>query len=249
MVLKDAAKHEQIEELIPAFALESLSAAEARQVEEHLAGCATCRAELAAYQEVAAQMALAVPQVAPSAELKQRLMSRLPQPPAPVLAPNRAVTPETPRQERFWERWFRQTPALAWASLVLVVVLGVSNLLLYQRVQQVEKANPGQFQVVRLTSSQAKASGVLVMNDEGDQGTLVVDGLRVLDAAQQYQLWVIRNGQRQSGGVFSVSDEGYGSLVVHASESLMTADGFGVTIEPAGGSPAPTGERVLAGKP
>jgi anti-sigma-K factor RskA len=58
-------------------------------------------------------------------------------------------------------------------------------------------------------------------------------------------LWLIQDGQRTSGGVFSVSDEGYGSLWISSPEPLATYSAFGITIEPAGGSPGPTGDKVL----
>ena len=54
-------------------------------------------------------------------------------------------------------------------------------------------------------------------------------------------------GQRTSGGVFSVYDEGYGVLKIDAPEPLISYQNVGITIEPAGGSPGPTGERVLGG--
>jgi anti-sigma-K factor RskA len=76
-------------------------------------------------------------------------------------------------------------------------------------------------------------------------GTLIADHLEPLSPDQQYQLWLIENGDRLDGGVFDVGDDGYGSLTVRAPEPLDSY-AFGVTIEPAGGSPGPTGPRVLA---
>jgi anti-sigma-K factor RskA len=71
-----------------------------------------------------------------------------------------------------------------------------------------------------------------------------VDHLEPLGPDQQYQLWLIKDG-RISGGVFDVGDDGYGSLTVRAPDPLDSYT-FGVTVEPAGGSPGPTGPRVLA---
>ncbi len=88
---------------------------------------------------------------------------------------------------------------------------------------------------------------MLVISRDGDHGTLVVDGLSALDPAQQYQLWLIRNGKRTSGGVFSVDQQGYGSLWVKSQAPLISYTSFGITIEPAGGSPGPTGKKVLGG--
>jgi anti-sigma-K factor RskA len=78
-------------------------------------------------------------------------------------------------------------------------------------------------------------------------GSLTVENAPVLDATQQYQVWLIKNGERTNGGVFSVNDSGYGVLQVYSKQPLEIYDSFGITIEPAGGSPAPTGERILGG--
>jgi anti-sigma-K factor RskA len=61
-------------------------------------------------------------------------------------------------------------------------------------------------------------------------------------------LWLINEGKRTSGGVFSVMDNGYGVLIVNSSKPLSTYQNFGITIEPFGGSSGPTGDKVLGGK-
>jgi anti-sigma-K factor RskA len=91
------------------------------------------------------------------------------------------------------------------------------------------------------------ASGLIVISLDGEHGTLVVDGLPPLDGSHQYQLWLIDDGQRQSGGVFSVDQEGYGALWVSSPEPLSDYSAVGITIEPAGGSPGPTGDKVMGG--
>jgi len=46
-----------------------------------------------------------------------------------------------------------------------------------------------------------------------------------------------------------VNEEGYGSIVVSSQEQpLISYSDFGVTVEPAGGSLGPTGEKVLGGE-
>ncbi len=74
----------------------------------------------------------------------------------------------------------------------------------------------------------------------------MVDHLPVLDPDElQYQLWLIQDGQRTSGAVFSVNKYGYGSVWVSSPEPLSSYSDFGISIEPAGGSPGPTGDKVL----
>ncbi len=167
--------------------------------------------------------------------------------------------PATPRPavsgqaRRSWRDWF-SLPALipqplALAGLLLIVVLSVSNVWLWQRLQGQAAMPVDDFRLVNLAGTQDApgASAVLVMNQEGTQGTLVAADLPTLDPAHQYQLWLIKDGRRTSGGVFSVNAAGYGSLLLASPRSLFELDGFGVTVEPAGGSLGPTGKKVLGG--
>ena len=90
-------------------------------------------------------------------------------------------------------------------------------------------------------------SGYLMVFNDEKYGTLVVEHAPPLEPGKQYQLWLTKDGKRTDGGVFSVGKNGYGVLYVWAKEPLDSFSEFGVTIEPEGGSPGPTGEKVLGG--
>lgn len=231
-----------VDDLLPGYALGCLDAQEERQVIEHLAECARCRAELERYDQVAADLPLAVAMSEPAPELKQRLLSRARQ----------GRQPE-PAGASAWERLKgalqRAAPAWGAVSLALILVLAVSNLLLWHRLGQAERQAGAQLRAVALAGTEftPSATGKLVISQNGEYGVLVVDGLPSLDEAHQYQLWLIQDGQRTSGGVFSVNPEGYGVLYVASPAPLVSYQALGVTIEPAGGSPGPTGEKVLGG--
>ncbi len=66
--------HEAYKEMIAAHALDALEAAEARELESHLATCAECRAELDAWQDVSASLVYAAPVAEPSAQLRSRIL-------------------------------------------------------------------------------------------------------------------------------------------------------------------------------
>lgn len=230
-----------VTDLLPAYALGSLEHEERIQVSEHLMTCATCHAELKSYQFVTDQLALAAPDVTPAKELRQRLANRVKPLPA-----------EPEPQVSWWERlthlWLRAAPAWGMVSLALIVVLAVANLTLRQHINE-STAGSDSMRIVTFDGTDVApgATGTLVISEDGEYGTLVVDGLPPLDAAHQYQLWLIKDGQRTSGGIFSVSSEGYGALEVSSPAPLASYPAFGVTIEPAGGSPGPTGDKVLGG--
>jgi anti-sigma-K factor RskA len=232
-------------DLLPAYALGCLDEEDLVRVSEHLADCAECRAGWHAYQATADQLALAAPDVAPPADLKGRLMRRIdPQEPAGV----------SESRTSWWDKLThvmrRTAPAWGLAGLLVILALVLSNVWLWGQISRYPgAAQPGPLRTIPLTSTEAapRASGLMVVSADGEHGTLVVDGLPPLDARHQYQLWLIRDGRRTSGGVFSVDAEGYGSLWVASPQPLSSYSSFGITIEPAGGSPGPTGQKVLGG--
>lgn len=225
-------------ESLPAYALGSLDASEARLVDEHLAGCQICRSELHAFQDVAGQLALTAPQAVPSGELKSRLMERI---------QSLDLSQSNPERWRFAKRLI---PIGAIVSLVVIATLAVSNLLLWNRLDQLQVlSGPLGMRAIALQNTDAapNASGFVVIGADGDNGVLVVDELPALDAQREYQLWLIRNGSSTSGAVFSVDESGYRGMRIEAPQTLLAYSSVRVTIEPTGGSAHPTGEQVLIG--
>jgi len=223
---------------LPAYALGSLEDAERHSVERHLAGCATCRLEVAALQDAAAQLAFSAEQVDPPIRLKQQILNRIEPKP-------------TPAGKHGFMGWLsRLQPAWGPVGMAAILLLVLSNFILWGQVRdRNQSATRNSFQVVSFlsTTTDKDARGVMVVTENGRFGTLVVDGLTELDASQQYQIWLIKDGQRTDGGVFSVDKWGYGAMVIRAPDPLGDYTSFGVTIEPVGGSPSPTGDKVLEG--
>jgi anti-sigma-K factor RskA len=132
--------------------------------------------------------------------------------------------------------------------LFLVLALVFGSLWLRQQITPAQKAiGPEGMQALSLTSTEVVpgASGFIIISADGRNGALVLDRLPQLDPAQQYQLWLVRDGQRTSGAVLSVDQSGYGGTRVVAPEPLFSYSSAEVTIEPAGGSPTPTGDPIL----
>jgi hypothetical protein len=71
-----------------------------------------------------------------------------------------------------------------------------------------------------------------------------------LPADKVYQLWVIPQGQGQapvSAGLLAPDESGHATLLAKVSPDLPPSAVIAVTIEPAGGVPAPTGDKALVG--
>lgn len=229
-------------ELLPAFAVGALDSEDLARIEEHLAGCLICRDELRVLEETAAQLSLAAPSAAPSPELKERLMVR-------VQRTRPAVSTPTPAASS--RPWFeRLLPAWGLASLVMILALGAASLSLWQMVNKMDAfTSPGGMRAIPLspTDPASTATGFVLVSADGDDGALIVDGLPPLDEEYEYQLWLMRDGERTSGAIFSTDENNYGGTRIRAPRSLLEYTSAGITIEPAGGSPQPSGERVLGG--
>jgi anti-sigma-K factor RskA len=228
-------------DLLPAYAIGSLDTEEAGRVEEHLLSCWICRDESSAFQAVADQLSFAAPVAAPSFDLRDRLMQRL----------HDARPKERIPAQKAARPWLeRLLPAWGLASLLLIVALAASNFILWQRVNHLEFfTTPGGMRAVPLNppDTASGATGFVLISVDGDSGALVVDGLPPLGESQEYQLWLIRDGQRTSGAVFSTDEKNYAGARIRAPGSLLEYSAVDITIEPAGGSSQPTGAQVLGG--
>lgn len=231
--------NEHIIELIPAFVLGALDPDEAALVKAHLKICKRCLSELEAYNAISDKLMLAVPRYDPPAYLKARILQSVSDKPKLVAPVDR------------WAKWraaFQALPA-AWVVMgVLVLVLAASNLFLWREVSVLRSsAEQIRFSTIAMAGTEAAplATGMVIISPDGRYGTLVVDGLPHLEPSYEYQLWLIRDGGRTSGGIFSVNEQGYASLQIYAHDPLISYPGFGITVEPTGGSPEPTGDKVL----
>ena len=241
--MADLHRDTHVLDLLPAYAIGSLDADELERVEEHLLSCWICRDESRAFQAVADELSLAVPVAAPSPDLRDRLLQRVRS--TRPKEQEKALQPVSRRP--FWDRLL---PVWGLASLFLILGLAASSFILWQRINNLEFATaPGGMRAVplRATGAAPHATGFVLISVDGDSGALVVDGLPPLGETQQYQLWLIREGQRTSGAVFSTDERSYGGTRIRAPLSLLDYSAVDVTIEPAGGSSQPTGKPVLAG--
>lgn len=87
--------------------------------------------------------------------------------------------------------------------------------------------------------------GVLIAS-EGKAMLMALD-LPPLPSYQVYQIWLVQSGGVVDAGLLSVDATGYGQTIIIPYLSLAEYDGIGITIEPASGSPDPTGVSVLQG--
>ncbi|HLY36469.1 MAG TPA: anti-sigma factor [Candidatus Binatia bacterium] len=83
----------------------------------------------------------------------------------------------------------------------------------------------------------------------GRGGLLVTADLPPAPGGKTYELWAIAGGKPLPAGVFGVDASGRATVRVEPIAGVAAIDVFAVTLEPAGGVPAPSGPMYLASKP
>ena len=97
------------------------------------------------------------------------------------------------------------------------------------------------------TEPTARARGMIAVSDTGQAAVLLTLDLPPLPPDKVYQVWLIKGGRGFDSGVFTVDSNGYGQTIIQLFAPLGWFDAIGITIEPSGGSPGPTGDSVLKG--
>ena len=162
------------------------------------------------------------------------------------------------RDSRFGAQrgWALAVAALAITCAVLgaqVVRLSEERVLLLRRVNEQQQALVtlvgSNVRVVALNGrpAAANARGSIRFSPDKTLALFEARDLPPLPPTQSYQLWLVYpDGTRDSGAVFNVPSTGETSLVILAPQPFNSYVRFGVSIEPAGGSPAPTGPGALS---
>lgn len=246
------ASHEYYQDLIPLYALDSLSDEERLEVSKHLKECASC---LKLYQQERAIVQMiprSVDSVEPSRETKLKLFARvdadLARQSAPLRAPVLVQSKEKPRRS-----WFA-TPAFAFAVIALIALVSLLGWSYFnpQAVQDRQVAtilsNPNVQQVpLGGTKDAPNAIGIVYMVPGQSQAVLRVSGLQPLPQDKGYEFWFFKGGNPQPSNVFTVNPDGTTTVIVSANDRVENFKGWGVTIEPRQGVPKPTGPIVIVG--
>jgi anti-sigma-K factor RskA len=97
------------------------------------------------------------------------------------------------------------------------------------------------------TNVAPRAHAMLAYDRRTGRATLIANNLPPAPAGKAYQLWFIADGHVMPGGVFTPDERGHAEV-----RDQMPAEGlkassaiFAVTLEPAGGVIAPTGDKYL----
>jgi anti-sigma-K factor RskA len=231
-------------ELQPQIAAYALGETEAAaELLEHLAECPACQRDLRAYVQVARMLPYDAPNVAPPPDLRARILSAVEESAAGIPA---ASPPVSPPESRL-------------ALVALVALLGwnitLQRQLRTQAAQIAASRANWQTMIVLLNDPAVRwyavagdtANGHFWATPQGKVACLVAQRLPAVRNDQVYQVWLVHGGEHTSGGVFEAR-EGNGWILIRSTEPLANYDFVGVTIEPRGGSAAPTSRPILQGE-
>ncbi len=245
----------RIDELLPAYALGTLDNEELEQVVAHLADCSSCREELVGYEALVTELGMALPQVDPPPQLKERLLRSMVEDKVKETAVSHEhielVAPSkiTPIQRlRNWFHPFQNSRVLRPALVIVVILLIFSNLFLVNQLQAPSTRKGMVSLPLTATDDDSPASGFFLASADGLSGAIIADDLPQLDEDHAYQFWLIVGDETVSGALFTVDELGYGGKWIGVPKSLFQYTHFAITVEPAAGSEQPTGEVVLSGE-
>jgi anti-sigma factor RsiW len=227
--------HDEIQDLLGAYALDAVEPDEARAVDDHLRECARCRAEVAEHREAAAFLAHAG-EDAPAA-LWDRIASTIDdEGPAAEVVP---LAPRLGRQGGSWQRR-RSLPAVI-VGIAAAAVIGVLGFQLREQDRRMDEMEAAvrvpEGRVVELTGDAGSVPVVL----DGDRAWLLAGALDALPDDRTYQLWGLAGDELVSVAVLG-SDPG---------TTAFDADGYAllaITEEDAPGVVQSANDPVAAGE-
>lgn len=232
--------HATFQENLSAYALDALDADETAALKIHLQTCESCRAELTEYQRVSTGLLSALPPRPPRPALKRILQKRL-----------------EPARPQFKFSFGQIAIASAFVLLIALNIASVWQVYSLKQ-QQAEINNQHYSEQTAIAMLAYPGTQQIIFGQNNISGSLLVDKTRNLvaivawhlppaPAGKTYQMWLIdAKGDRTSGGLLvPEADQPFVMAVVASSQPLSGFTGFGVTLEPSGGSPSPTGPKVL----
>jgi anti-sigma-K factor RskA len=245
--------NEHVDELLALYALGGLEADELQAVTDHLAVCASCRAEADRQLELVGQVASSVAALSPDPRLRAAVLAKAGLAPRPAAAARPAPSkarPARPPMRQVLPRWLAAVSAVLATSLIgWNVYLTGQVMTLQRRVQYnqnalalIAGANTTHVPLVG-QGAFATADGNAYIDQKTQDVVLVVQQLKPLGSDQTYQAWIIGDNGPMSAGLFRVSDDGWGMSWL--SIPYVQGSVIGVSLEPHGGSPKPT-QVVLA---
>lgn len=257
----------RIDELLPFYVLDALTEEEKELVESYLAEHPDARAQVQDLQSGAAALRDSVAPVEPPRRVKEALMARVT---ADVEARERtsaraAMQSQSKRRGLRFEDLFRVLSlGAAGLAIVWAFVLNAQVGRLQQQISSLNEQVAAQSQSIdnliqnlpqteqsdvitvslESTGEQPRPLGQLIADRNDTSAVVVISGLPPLEPGQTYQVWLIGDAP-VSAGLLTVDENGQSVLIITSEEAIGSFNSLGISIEPEGGSAAPSDQIVV----
>ena len=234
--------HGELKAQAGAYVLDALEADERASFEAHVAGCHECREEVRALRRVADALSRTVPERTPRPELRERVLAAFGGAPGGTRATPARVRVSPPS-------WL----PLA-AMLAVAVGIGIYAARLQDRVAELQSAMgvlaaPDLVSIDLAGQPPAPQASARALWSRANGMVFTVSNLPPLPAGRVYQVWVVTAQAPISAGLLTPGAEGAEQAFFSTPPDIPPPAAVAVSIEPAGGVPAPTGQIYLVGKP
>lgn len=274
--MSDPPAHDDVRDLSGLYVVGALAPDDRARFEAHLRECDACAAEVRALVPVVEGLARAVPLHDPPARLRARVLGAVGAQ-TPNVARDEVTA--APRRLRLRSGWLAAAAAFVIAIGLGALALSRQQRIveLEARLQDLIgqlASSERQLAEVKRASDEQQLSAARVLSspdlariDLGGQPAAPgasgrafwsrrsgmvfnASNLPPLPQGKTYQIWVLTAEPAPiSAGVFEPDASGNARLVIKTPEDIPNPTRVAVTIEPAGGVPAPTGAMYLLGAP
>jgi anti-sigma-K factor RskA len=247
--------HDMLDD-VAVYALGSLPASEAQCVRDHIATCEECRAEYEALAPAAALVGASAETQGdaknyPSTLLKPRIMRQIRQtaaPQAPAKASGRVPV---------WPAYLVAAACFVFALISTMNAMNLSGQLHDVRTQLARATDHSSQLAANLSDERSTISEIVSPESkhyEGTDGEVVTRGnhlyiamhdLPALPAGKVYQAWTLPKGSKTMAPSVTFVPDARGVAVVSVPADARVTNVVAVSIEPEGGSKAPTTKPVL----
>lgn len=249
---------DELHELAAVYALGALDPSEVTEFEHHLNSCDRCRREVADFSDVVGKLAQA-DAVRPPPQLRSRVLDQIARTPQATNAdpaatgsgsdPSPGSGTESPapvidlsqERARRTERGVGRILLTA-AAVIVIVIGGAAALLTIADRDDAYDAVAAEADAVTLELESDFATVTVVYSPDLDQVGVLSTDLPDPGEGRTYELWLVVDTGVAPAGLF-VPDDGDVREVLSVDD--VVTQGFGITIEPEGGSDQPTGDILF----
>ncbi|MEH7121727.1 MULTISPECIES: anti-sigma factor [unclassified Bacillus (in: firmicutes)] len=234
------------------FIIDQLSKHEKKQFEIHLKTCAECRNEVNSLQETWQMLSYDIEETEVPNSLKDEVMN--------FIFDENNIPAQINKKQSFFEQLkgilAKHFSPLS-AGILAVLAIGLTgliwhNLQLKDSITALENKAFSPSQIVKTIDLKgqdlaASANGIAYLLQDGqDTSHLIIElnNMPITNNDEVYQVWLLKNGNRQNAGTLKPDQNGNGLLTYQLPKD-HAFDAIGITLEPNAGNTQPKGKKVM----